>query len=290
MGNVVSALLISCTVYAVAFFMSSVLIKRLFLHNLKSVLRIEEAANKKLDLRKRLVTLIDLFEKRCPLKVSLEDPAQVEARLVMAGRPLGLSAGQFVSLKNMCGLVATLVSLASFSLFGLTAAPLVFFAGFFLPELYIRSLISRKRSLVDRELPEAIEIMSIMVTAGLNISQAMRRAGSNLHGPLADELKAVVREVDLGIPRQAALQSFASRMSSDQVRRLVMAIQQAERYGTSLSDTLRVLADESRGQQTRRLKEQAQKIPVKMLFPLVTMVLPAFLILTVGPLMLTMTK
>ncbi len=290
MNSFISTVIASTLMSSLVFILSSAVTRRVYLKSLKKTVSPGRDISERRDLVERLVSLIDVFDKRFPYKFSLEETSAVETRLIRAGRPLGLTAKQFISLKNLCGLGATCLSLASFSLFGVTAAPFFFITGYFTPELYIRALISRKRSLVERELPEAIEIISIMVTAGLNVSQAIRRASDNLSGPLGEELSAVVREIDLGIPRHRALQSLAERLTSDQVRRLVMAIRQAERYGTSLGDTLRLISEESREEQTRKLKEQAQKIPVKMLFPLVSMVLPAFLILTVGPLVLTMIK
>lgn len=269
------------------FFMAKSFYKHAYIRRLKKDTVDAGMSTDKKALKKRLLKLLESFERSFPIKIRLEEAAETETRLAQAGRPLGLNASMFVSMKNICGLCLMAAPVLTLNPVWILGSPLFFMTGYFCPELYLKSRVKKKRLMIDRELPEAIEVMAIMVTAGMNMDQALRRTVLNLTGALSEELRAAVSEIDLGISRQKALVSLADRVPSDQLRRLVLSIIQAERYGTSLSETLRVLSGEIREEQRRKIKEEAQKIPIKMLFPLVFLILPAFIVLTVGPLVLT---
>lgn len=143
---------------------------------------------------------------------------------------------------------------------------------------------------VDRALPEAIDLLLILVTAGLNPNLALPRLAARLKGVLGEEIKKTCQQIEVGIPRRQALKDLANRNKSARLRSFVLAIIQAERYGTPLSEVLKVQSQEARTLRRQQAEELARKAPVKLLFPLVFLILPAFLLLTVGPVTITMFK
>lgn len=148
----------------------------------------------------------------------------------------------------------------------------------------------KRRAELDRSIPEAVDLLSILVTAGLNLNQGLPRVAARLQGPLAEEMKRTCVEIEMGVPRGQALEDLASRNNSERLRSVIGAIRCAERYGTPLAQALEIQAREARLSRRRRAEAQAHKAPVKLLFPLVFLILPAFLLLSVGPLALAMLK
>lgn len=136
---------------------------------------------------------------------------------------------------------------------------------------------------VARDLPDVVDLLVLGVSSGLTVHLAVARVAARGRGPLAHELARVVDEVSLGRRLADALDDLPGRVGDD-VRPLVGALVASERYGAPLVAGLERLADEVRRDRRRRAEEAARKVPVKLLFPLVTCTLPAFGLLTVAPL------
>jgi len=135
----------------------------------------------------------------------------------------------------------------------------------------------------DSEIPQLLDLLAAASSAGLSGPLALRRAAEAVRGPLADELGVVVRAVDLGGRWRDELRKVADRLDLRDLRRTVAALTRAETLGSSLADAATDLADQVRAARRAETGERARRAPVKMLFPLVFMVLPAFLLLTVVP-------
>jgi tight adherence protein C len=136
---------------------------------------------------------------------------------------------------------------------------------------------------LGRDLPDVVDLLVLGVSSGLTVHLAVARVAARGSGPLAEELARVVDEVSLGRRLADALDDLPGRVGED-VRPLVAALVASERYGAPLVAGLERLADEVRRDRRRRAEEAARKVPVKLLFPLVTCTLPAFGLLTVAPL------
>ncbi len=145
----------------------------------------------------------------------------------------------------------------------------------------------RYRRAVDAEIPQLLDLLAAGSSAGLSAPLALRRSRVALRGPLADELGATLDAVDLGSRWRDELRSFADRLDLPDLRRAVAAITRTETLGTSLAETTAELAVNVRASRRAAITERARTAPVKMLFPLVFLVLPAFLLLTVVPVLLT---
>lgn len=144
----------------------------------------------------------------------------------------------------------------------------------------------RLRAVIDRQALDFIEVLLAAIEAGLPPATAVERAAGMTSGVLGRELDAAAREIELGIGWRAALEQLVRRTHSTAFRRLTVLLSRAHRLGISPRQSLRSVADELRLERRSRAEEIARRAPVKMLFPLVLLILPAFLLLTVGPVLL----
>lgn len=166
-------------------------------------------------------------------------------------------------------------------------APLAAVGAFRVPELLLSRAERRRRDRVDAELPQLLDLLAGASSAGLAAPAAFRRALGAVSGPLVDELASVVRAVDLGARWREELRRAADRISLPDLRRAVSALTRTETLGSSLSEAMSDLARDVRASRRAKASERARTAPVKMLFPLVFLVLPAFLLLTVVPVLLS---
>ena len=146
---------------------------------------------------------------------------------------------------------------------------------------------TRRRAAIDAEVPQLLDLLAAGSSAGLAAPLALRRATDGLAGPLADEVRATVRAVDLGARWRDELEALSDRLDLPDLRRAVAALTRTESLGASLSQATSELAASVRQARRAATSERARTAPVKMLFPLVFLVLPAFLLLTVVPVLLT---
>ena len=166
-------------------------------------------------------------------------------------------------------------------------APVLGFAAWRIPVFVEGRAARRRRVRADAELPQLLDLLAAASSAGLSASLALRRAAGALEGPLAEELRGVLEAVDLGGRWRDELRATADRLALPDLRRTVAALTRTETLGSSLAASMQELADRVRASRRAAVTERARTAPVKMLFPLVFLVLPAFLLLTVVPVLLT---
>jgi tight adherence protein C len=158
--------------------------------------------------------------------------------------------------------------------------------GFYIPDLWLRVKIARRKEKITEALPDALDLLVICVEAGMGLDSAIQRVGEEIRrrgGALSDELRLLHQEVRMGESRQAALRNLARRTDLEAINSLVSLLIQTERFGTSLARALRVYADSFRTQRYQRAEEMAAKLPVKLMFPLILFIFPALFIAILGP-------
>jgi len=155
--------------------------------------------------------------------------------------------------------------------------------GFLGPIYWLRAVVNRRKTAIWRRLPDAFDLITVSVEAGLGLDSALRQVAEKLRGPLAEEIGQMLREVGLGRPRREALDDMAQRVDVKELETFVNAIIQAEQLGTSLGRVLRAQAMTLRVKRRQRAQEIARRAPVKMVFPLVLLIMPTFFIITLGP-------
>jgi tight adherence protein C len=155
--------------------------------------------------------------------------------------------------------------------------------GFFIIDLLVASKGKERQSKIQRELPDTLDQMRMSVDAGLGFEAAMHRAAQAGEGPLAQELRRLLHEIQLGVPRADAMRNLSDRTNVQDLDSFVLAIVQSSSYGIPVASVLRVQSDELRDKRRSRAEEQALKIPVLLIFPLAFCIFPAMFVVLLGP-------
>jgi tight adherence protein C len=167
-----------------------------------------------------------------------------------------------------------------FSLVGLAAL------GYFLPNAFLEQRIAQRKREVFESFPDAMDLITVCVEAGLGLDAALSRVGEEMHvrSPiLGEELHLINLELRAGSSRERALRNLALRTGVEEIDALVAMLVQSDRFGTSVADSLRVHAESLRTKRRLRAEEAAAKIAVKLLFPLIFFIFPSMLLVLLGP-------
>jgi tight adherence protein C len=214
---------------------------------------------------------------------------RIRHRLDLAGNPAGWTVDRVLT-GTVLGATAGLVVAGVFALLldpTLPVAVLLVVAGavvgFFSPGLYLYQRTYDRSERIRRDLPDAIDLLTISVEAGLGFDAAVQQVARNTDGPLADELARVLREMQLGQGRAAALRGLGERTDVAELRGFVGAMVQADTLGIPIAQVLRVQSAEIRVKRRQHAEEKAQQVPVKMTVPLIFCILPCLFVVVLGP-------
>jgi len=161
--------------------------------------------------------------------------------------------------------------------------------GCFLPNVFLQRTISRRQREIFENFPDALDLLTICVEAGLALDQAIAKVAAEIHlksETLAQELQLVLMELRTGFSKEQALRHLALRTGVEEVEVLATMLIQSERFGTSMGDSLRVHSDNLRTKRRQRAEETAAKIAIKLLFPLIFFIFPTLLLVLLGPSMM----
>lgn len=217
-------------------------------------------------------------------------------KLESAGRPLGLTPSEFTATKGVgCVLMGIGgVGLTTMTSYGraqeITGVAILAFLGYYAPEKWLASKTAARKNLIQKELPNAIDLLNVSIEAGLGFDAAVARIVDKTTGPLADEFRRALQEMRMGKARVEALRSMADRAQVPELGGFVAAVYQAEELGASMSQVLRVQGATIRSKRRMRAREIAAKLPVKMLFPLVFFIFPSLFIVVLGPGVIQLSK
>jgi tight adherence protein C len=154
---------------------------------------------------------------------------------------------------------------------------------YLVPDVVVASRARERQELIQQELADALDEITISIEAGLSLETAVARAGEYGKGPLAQELTRTVQDMRVGFTRKEAYMALADRTSVTDLRRFARAIMQADQYGVSVGNVVRGQAKELRGKRRQRAEERAMKVPVQVLFPLMFCILPVLFVVVLGP-------
>jgi tight adherence protein C len=211
-------------------------------------------------------------------------------KLVLAGQPGGLTTSDFIGIKGWCGLVI----LGGGLLTGyLTHAPrsltmillwtLLGFLSFFMPDIWLSRRVSQRQQEIARTLPDMLDMLVVAIEAGLSFENAILEITARWRNSLSLEMLRVQRDIGVGQSRRQALLALNYRTGVPDIAAFVSAINQAEELGVSISRVLMLQAEELRIKRRQRAQEQANKAPIKMLFPMVFLIFPALFAVLLGP-------
>jgi len=217
-------------------------------------------------------------------------------KLELAGNPSGLDSTLFWALRifgaiGLGGMLVLVFSVSSIDwTWGRRLAIIGLFTilGFYLPELWIRGRIKRRQKNIRKAMPDALDLLTICVEAGLGFDGAMAKVNQKWDNELSVAFGRVLREIQLGKLRRDALRVMSERVGIPEMTSFVAAIIQSEQLGVSVSmaKVLRIQADQMRIKRRQSAEEEAHKAPIKMLFPMAILIFPSLLIILLGPALL----
>jgi len=226
-------------------------------------------------------------------RISGADTAErIRRKLDLAGNPPGWTVDRVLSGK-VIGAVVGLVAGVVFSLMLSSPAVKIIviagatLAGFFAPNLYLYQRAHERAERLQRDLPDAIDLLTISVESGLGFDAAIQQVARNTEGPLAEEFSRVLREMQIGQGRADSLRAMGERTNVGDLRTFVGAMVQADAFGIPVAQVLRVQSAEIRVKRRQRAEEKAQQVPVKITIPLIFCILPTLFIAVMGPAVLS---
>jgi tight adherence protein C len=155
--------------------------------------------------------------------------------------------------------------------------------GFFLPEMLVNSIIQRRQKTIRQAMPDALDLLTICVEAGLGFDGAMAKVHEKWENPLSLAFGRVMREIQLGKLRREALRDMADRIGISEMTSFVAAVIQSEQLGVSMAKVLRIQSDQMRVRRRQRAEEEAHKAPIKMLIPMGVLIFPSICIVLMTP-------
>lgn len=217
---------------------------------------------------------------------------QLRRRLNQAGDPGGLTPAGFQSLRYSLGALLAVAGLAlglivPLGLPAIVAVPVagVIFAvlGYVLPDVWLEQRIRQRRQQIQRSLAEATDLLTLVVESGMSLDEGLLSITERFHNALGDEIGKVLREIRLGRPRMAALESMADNAGVPDLHHLVESIVQSDQMGVPIARLLRVQATEMRRRQRQSAQERAAQASSRMVFPMVGCIFPVLWIVLLGP-------
>jgi tight adherence protein C len=231
------------------------------------------------------------FQKKSGIKVD-----KTADLLMRAGNPGNLTSGQFKALQLLSAMVSVtfFVFLTLIGLLPIQFAPLLIlvFAGFsfVVPQFWLSSKVSKRQKAMRKSLPDLLDLLTVSVEAGLGFDQAMQKVIERMKNPLTEEFDRMLQEMKLGSTRKDALRALSARAQVTELDSLIAAIIQADALGVSIGQILRVQSDQLRTKRRQMIEEMAQKLPIKMLFPMIFFIFPTIFIVTLGPIAIKVMK
>jgi len=213
--------------------------------------------------------------------------AKLRGSLARAG-PARIGVGEFAVLRAVCAALGVGLALPLSALLpptGLRVLLLLFglTVGLTLPETLLEQAIRRREAEIRKALPEVIDLLVVSVEAGMGLDGAMAKVTEKMSGPLAEELARARHETQIGKTRAQALKDMAARLEMREIKTFVAAVAQADQLGTSIVRVLRAQSVMARAAKVQSVREQAARLPVTLLFPLVFFVFPAVFVVLLGP-------
>jgi tight adherence protein C len=210
----------------------------------------------------------------------------LDRKLQMLGNPLGFRSREFLGLQIALfigGIVAAYFINGIDNPYALLLATLVVIFVLITPTILLNRSVRNRQDQIRRELPNVIDMLSICTSAGLGFDQSLQRVSEEWRTQLSWEFGRVVSEMEMGLSRKDALRNLAERLDVSELSSFVSIIIQSDQLGMSIADTLHTLAQQMRVEYRFRIQEEARKIPVKILIPLVFFIFPAMLAVLLGP-------
>jgi tight adherence protein C len=211
--------------------------------------------------------------------------AKLQSRLDFAGNPGSWTVEGLLGAKGLLLVVGAVLGglLGGIGLWGVVLAFAAGAFGFFLPDLLVHNKGLHRQDDIRRSLSNALDMLTVSVEAGLGFDAALLQVARSTNGPLAGEFARVLQEIRIGKSRLEAFTAMGRRTDVSELRSFITALSQADRLGIPVANVLREQAKEMRILRRQLAEEKAQKVPVKILFPLIFCIFPALFVVVIGP-------
>jgi tight adherence protein C len=222
--------------------------------------------------------------------------ARTDARLEKAGYPGGLRGADWMGVKLLGAIIGAIIFfligllLLQQPVMGILGAVVGLMAGFLAPEFWLGRKMKARSMAMILQLPDALDLLTISVEAGLGFDAALAKCVEKMQGPLVDEFRQALAEIRMGRSRRDALRDVAKRADAQPINNFIGAIVQAEQLGVPIAKVLQIQSQQLRIERRQRAEEAAAKAPVKMLFPMVGCIFPTIFIVILGPAIITVIK
>ena len=219
-----------------------------------------------------------------PYVLRMMGPKRVDAvrrKLDMAGNPGGLTVDRYAARRAVYGGLGSLVALGMLMNGRFVVAVFFVLYGLFWTDVLLWAAISRRKDDIERTLPDFLDVLAVVVSAGLGFRQALERVAEKYEGPWADEVRITLRQMDMGVSRREAFEQLRRRNQSDQVSMFVSALQQGEELGAPIVDTLIQIANDMRRTDAQNARRKAAKAVPKATLIVTSFMLPGTMILIV---------
>lgn len=214
--------------------------------------------------------------------------AELQQNLIVAGMPGGLTVTDFLGLRVLAGaavglLLFTLMITREAAAMAILYSFIGFVIGLYVPNFWLKSKMQARQTAIARALPDALDMMSICVDAGLGFEAAIQKVAYQSQNELALEMRRVISEIRVGVTRSDALRHLAQRTQVPEVASFVGVLVQADKLGIAIRTVLRTQSGQMRIARRQRAEEAAGKAPIKMMIPMVLFIFPALFAVILGP-------
>lgn len=228
------------------------------------------------------------FSARFTPQKALQDASR---KLELAGNPGQIDAATFLASRFVVAavfgglmLMISLLAPSRWPLFQIILLVAIFVVlGFFFPQLWLQSVINRRQHNVRKAMPDALDLLTICVEAGLGFDAAMSKVSEKWENELSLAFLRAIREIQLGKPRRDALRDMSDRLGLPEMTSFIAAVIQSEMLGVSLAKVLRIQSDQMRVKRRQRAEEEAHKAPIKMIIPMALLTFPSIMIILLAP-------
>lgn len=216
----------------------------------------------------------------------------VSRRLELAGIQDNVKVDVFLGIKFFMPFVFLLVLFFISIFFNVTTTLkmillLLVPVSYIFPDYYLKSKTTKRQEGIRKSLPNALDLLTISVEAGLGFDMALYKVAENIKGTLGEEFKRVIKEMEIGLSRKEALRNLTKRTDVTDLNTFILSIIQADIFGISIGKVLRIQAGEMRIKRRQAAEEKGMKAPVKLVFPTILFLLPALMIIVIGPAILS---
>ncbi len=212
---------------------------------------------------------------------------EYDRQLTIAANPFNLRGREFFGVKwasFFLGIwIAVIFVMRGLDRLNVVMAILSVIVFYLLPDVWLKGRVRTRQDRIRRGLPDAFDMLTVCASAGLGFDQAMKRVSEYWETPVGVEFGRVINEMEMGLSREEALHNLSYRLGMSEISSFVSFVLQTGQLGLSITDTLHTQAEQMRIERRLRAQEQAQKIPTKMLFPMVFLIFPALLAMIIGP-------